>query len=307
MEQIDTGLEEARASRSDIWIARFHRLRGRLRTTQGQLRPALVDLRVAASHIGSGSSRDAALVKLASGRPLWWTGRYLDAIAAFGAARDYFEDEGDIASLSKALVGLGWVRLRAGQLDLATEALEEARGSAKPAGARAALAESRVLLGEVARLQGDLETAVSSTRRGLMEIEAVRDPRRIALARAAMASVLADAAELAQAERLADEAYAGLINDPTGRITAGLVNAKLACLRGEYPDAARVLFEVVEIAAAHGALVPIASLLRARLARAAGDSDGEESLRAEAEALYAHYPGGDRLALDDAQLKRWFS
>ena len=308
---ISAGLDAARDSaasgvKTGVWTARWQRLRGLVRLRHGELRSAHVDLGRALSNPElKERPRDRALIQLALAEVLKWMGRTAEARNTLSSALAVFEDEGDIGSTVRAQALMGWIELGAGRLEEAQDLLEQARGSAKPAGARAVLAQVRVWLGEVNRLRGDLDEAERSIRRGLMEFEALRESHEVALARAALATVLCDAGSVDEAERLWEEADRALENDPLDRMTTLLLRARLSFRVGDYAGAAGVVSTAIENADGHGVPAPFAQLVRAAISTVAGDGASAALARQTAEEQYAKQLAAARMALDERDLSRW--
>ena len=304
LENVDVAL--ATAQGTGHWLARCHRLRGLVRLRQGELRAALVDLRLALEHPSArGLEHDQAQAQLALGEAYWWAGRERDASDAFETASRAFDGSGDVASVARADAMRGWVALESGQLDAAEDLLEQARGSAKPVGARDVVAEAWAWLAEVYRVRGDLDSADRAARRGLAEYESVRDARGVVRARTIYAGVLCDAGELGQAGEQAEEAERGTEGDPLARLRVALVRAKVSARRLDFTQAMARIGEALGVAAPRGIALPFAHLVRARLLDEAHDHTAP-SARDEAARLYGKRTDLAREALDHREIERWF-
>ena len=307
--RVRAGLAEAcmlLAQGDGAWTARMLRVRGLLRLRRGELRRALVDLRIAVDHPAMKANPiDVARAQRDLGEGLWWAGRSADAQELCDMAAHQLEDAGDTAEAAAAVLLNALGRLRLGQVDSAEILLERARGSAKPVGARFVLAGTLVGLAEVERLRGRVDEAHGIARRALGEWEALRLPRGIAVARTELASILCDLGQIADATRHVDETLRSLDDDPLERLDAALIRAKVACRACEFGAAAAHVAEALRMAEGIGVPLPFAVLVRSRLCRESGDKDGADELRQEAVKLYESV-SPDRRVLDAAELDRWF-
>ncbi|MCA9539861.1 MAG: AAA family ATPase, partial [Myxococcales bacterium] len=139
---------------------------GVLNKEQGQLGQAEALLRGALTRAGDDESlrarcnEELGIIQLRGG--------HRDRAAEFfESARASFAASGDAFGTGRCEFGLSRVRMQAGQISVARAHLDEARLAFQSAGARNALAATRNMDGECARLEGDLTAAAEHYRAAL--------------------------------------------------------------------------------------------------------------------------------------------
>ena len=308
MTHIDEGIASARSANDARWAGRYHRLRAEVRSLRGELRAALVDFRKALQEeTGPEARADRALIQLGMGHAQLASGRYTESLASLGRARDTFEDQGDVVGAARALVCEARVRLALGDLDPAEDLCMQARSGAKASGVRQVLSETLLVLGEVQRLQDDLDGAEQSVRRALVEAQATRLPVPTGRAKAALALILSETGDNERAASLAEEAWEALPEEPIERVEVALVQARVAARAGDLGRAAGAARTACELAEARGAANPFAWLVRGRVCEAAGDSEAARDALDRADAAYAGLPTDTRRQLDEEDVQRFLS
>ena len=183
----------------------------------------------------------------------------------------------------------------------------QARSGAKASGVRQVLSETLLVLGEVQRLQDDLDGAEQSVRRALVEAQATRLPVPTGRAKAALALILSETGDNERAASLAEEAWEALPEEPIERVEVALVQARVAARAGDLGRAAGAARTACELAEARGAANPFAWLVRGRVCEAAGDSEAARDALDRADAAYAGLPTDTRRQLDEEDVQRFLS
>ncbi|MBT9559911.1 MAG: serine/threonine protein kinase [Myxococcales bacterium] len=238
---------------------------GELQIREAELRRARARLESIGDRLNAGPPRLRCALALAE--VISWLDDPAAAAHLLDDAINHAEGD-DVGLETRALVGLGALLTRAGQFTAAESRLEQARGTARALGLRAAEVETLVALADLARIEGQPEDAVRHARRALALATTLRDSRRHGLAAIALSRALLDAGELDAARQSAEAALALLAPWRFDRYPAELAMVGVSLADGAHREATSRIERLDDDVTLRGMKWPLVRELRRALSGA---------------------------------------